>query len=402
MRSRWRAATSPSERGTRRPQHRLASLRSAGRICRFGDPHRHRGRGWQVGSHPVSSGPASPGVDRHAAFAGRRSPDAAGVRVRAGAPHRDPGRTGRALARRAATKGARAHQSPDVPADRRPLGRMPTRSSGRCSSAFPPPGSTRSGSGHTSTIGAMTAGRSRRTIRRCFPSRCSRVAGRSPTDGRVTAALASLEPRLDEIARTTFDLDGVELGPVFGMMLGATVRTLVRSELRATMRIERLLAEIRPAVVVLAQEGIRTAWLAATRRADIPVLAVQHGVLYEGHPGYPHQRHPAHLRLTVTCVYGSWERDVLIRRGAYLEQEVAVTGSPRLDLDASAGPADRASERTTLRAELGIGDDERLLVLDRQSPIRPRFALRAWPCQDAERPVARRASRVQAASRRIR
>jgi hypothetical protein len=127
-------------------------------------------------------------------------------------------------------------------------------------------------------------------------------------------------------------------------------------------RIERLVRELRPDAIVLAQEGIRLPWLAAGHGADVPVVAVQHGILYAGHAGYPNIRHPA-LRLpTRTCVYGPFERDVLLGL-AYEPDEVVVSGSPRLDLDAAAAAQDRTAEREAVRGELGVAESDLLLMV---------------------------------------
>jgi hypothetical protein len=102
------------------------------------------------------------------------------------------------------------------------------------------------------------------------------------------------------------------------------------------------------------------------------VFAVQHGVLYAGHPGYPNRRHPALCLPARTFVYGDYERNVLLARGAYLPDEVETSGSPRLDLDAA--PADPDAERRDVRRELGVADGDRVLVV---STVNLRFVRRS-------------------------
>ena len=72
----------------------------------------------------------------------------------------------------------------------------------------------------------------------------------------------------------------------------------------------------------------------AGHAAGIPVVAVQHGILYAGHAGLsepsPPRAPPAGADLRVR----PFERDVLLDL-AYEPDEVLVTGSPRLDLDAA-------------------------------------------------------------------
>jgi len=198
---------------------------------------------------------------------------------------------------------------------------------------------------------------------RLLPQFLLRTRWAEPADDlRVAQALATVETAIDRVASTHVGLDGLDLTEAFIGALRATTNQIVRTDVQMSARIERLLQELRPAAIVLAQEGIRTPWLAAGHGAGVPVIAVQHGILYSGHAGYPNVRHPA-LRLpTRTCVYGEFERDVLLDL-AYRADEVAVTGSPRLDLDAAAAGLDRDAERSAVREELGVADVDRLLVV---------------------------------------
>ena len=83
---------------------------------------------------------------------------------------------------------------------------------------------------------------------------------------------------------------------------------------------------------------------------------------------------------TRTFVYGEYERDVLIRHGAYRDDEVSVSGSPRLDLDQAFGPAatpgaeDRTADRDRVREEIGVAAGDRLLVVSTTNgPLVRRF-----------------------------
>lgn len=194
-------------------------------------------------------------------------------------------------------------------------------------------------------------------------------------EARGDRAVAALEPALDALAGSELDVDGVDLGPGFVAELGDTLRRLVRSDVLTLARVERLIAELDPAAVLLGQEGIRTPWLMSCRRTGVPVIAVQHGVLYPTHAGYPPRPHPALVLPSVTAVYGADEASVLLDRGAYRPDEVAVTGSPRVDLDtAEADTGVAAAERAAVRAELGVADGDRLLVL---SSLNLRFVQRS-------------------------
>jgi hypothetical protein len=125
---------------------------------------------------------------------------------------------------------------------------------------------------------------------------------------------------------------------------------------------ERIMRELQPSVLFTGWEGARTMWLGAARRLGIPSLAVQHGVIYPNNPDYYRPIHPGLVRPEVTCVYGSYERNLLISGGHYDPTSVVVTGSPRVHPD-DAPVAASPDERTALRNELGVADEDRLLVV---------------------------------------
>ena len=156
--------------------------------------------------------------------------------------------------------------------------------------------------------------------------------------------------------------------------------TLIRIDIRQRARIERFLEELRPRAIVLTQEGIQLPWLMAGRATGVPIFALQHGVLYRGHAGYPDLRHPKLLLPDRTFVYGDYERRVLVDELAYEPSEVEVSGSPRLDLDATAArPLD---ERTSVRKALGVAEENRLLVV---STVHLRFFRRSHLAHMLER-----------------
>jgi hypothetical protein len=180
---------------------------------------------------------------------------------------------------------------------------------------------------------------------------------------RAARAVAGCEAAFRSAATVPLEVDGVDLGPPLVDALRAALTRIVTADVLQRARVERFLAELRPAAVLLTQEGIRTPWLVAAARAGTPVFAVQHGILYPTHPGYADRRHPALVLPSRTFVYGPSERRVLLD-GAYRPDEVEVSGAPRLDLDA-APPDDlaRDRERVAVRAELGVAPDDRLLVV---------------------------------------
>lgn len=197
---------------------------------------------------------------------------------------------------------------------------------------------------------------------------------RPEDDARADAAVTDLGAAIDVVRGSPLDVGGVDLGAAFADALLGTAAQIVRTDVHTLARVVRLVDELEPRAIVLAQEGIRTPWLVAGRTASIPVVAVQHGVLYAGHAGYPNRRHRDLCLPTRTFLYGEFERAVLLDL-AYRDDELEVVGSPRLDLDASpGGEADRAAERRTVRAELGVADADRLLVV---SSVNLRFLQRS-------------------------
>jgi hypothetical protein len=163
---------------------------------------------------------------------------------------------------------------------------------------------------------------------------------------------------------------GTPVLPVAGADLGRAVRDLVlgsagtwlAGQRRWLHMAGRLLEDLRPGVLLVDHEGVRTPWLAAARRLGIPIVAVQHGVIFDNNPEYCHAPHSADVRPDVTCVFGEFERDLLITNGGYDPRNVVVTGSSRSDPDAGPTPGS-PDERGDVRRELGVAPGSRLLVV---------------------------------------
>ena len=192
---------------------------------------------------------------------------------------------------------------------------------------------------------------------------------------RGEAAAAAVMAASEALAGTPLAVDGVDVAPRLAETLARQAARISRRDVVMRARLERFLADVRPGAVILAQEGIHTAWLVASHSAGLPTFAVQHGVLYPGHPGYPNRSHPALPLPTHTFTYGDYERDILVGRGAYRPDMVTAVGSPRLDLDMLDGGGNRTpAERAAVRRELGLADGERLLVV---STVNLRFVQRS-------------------------
>ena len=152
--------------------------------------------------------------------------------------------------------------------------------------------------------------------------------------------------------------------------LGPAMRTLVRGlapwlagQWADMARAGILMDTLRPAMLLTGWEAARTAWLGAARQRGIPTIAIQHGVIYPSTPDYCRPEHPALVRPDITCVYGSYDRQILIDQGRYAPDAVIATGSPRVeDRDALTWPLP-PDEREAVREQLGILAGHRILVI---------------------------------------
>ena len=175
-------------------------------------------------------------------------------------------------------------------------------------------------------------------------------------------ATTARRPRTSSTRSVQLVVDGVDLGPSIEHVVSGYAGRWLEAQTRATGWAERFLGQLRPGVLYLDREGTRTKWIVAARRLGIPVVAIQHGMIYPGNPEYCHPAHPAALRPDVTCVFGEAERDLLVDQGGYAADAVIVTGSPRADPETMRRPA-TADERATVRRELGVAEGDRLLVV---------------------------------------
>ena len=190
-------------------------------------------------------------------------------------------------------------------------------------------------------------------------SRWARPEDRDRARAAAGAALAGLEA----VGHVPFEIDGLDLTSPFLASLRATLQKIIEPDVVQLARVERLTDEVRPSAFLMTQEGHRTPWLLAAERAGVPTFALQHGVLYPTHAGYPDHRHPKLILPTRTFVFGDYERGVL-EGLAYQPGEVSVSGSPRVDADpALAPPPDRQAERAATRRDLGVADGDRMLVV---------------------------------------
>ena len=167
---------------------------------------------------------------------------------------------------------------------------------------------------------------------------------------------------LADLGRIPLEVEGWDLGPAVAAIVSGFGGRWLDGQRRGIRRAERLMDELQPGVLFIDHEGVRTSWLAAARRLGVPIVAVQHGVIYPDNPEYCHPLHPALVRPDMTCLFGSYERDLLVERGGYDPASVVVTGSSRAD-PRTAERAPDPGERDQVRRELGVADGRRMLVV---------------------------------------
>ena len=97
----------------------------------------------------------------------------------------------------------------------------------------------------------------------------------------------------------------------------------------------------KPKILILYNEkgALRYPAIVAAKKMGIPVVAIQHGIIYQGHPSYYHDPNNIskngdfidYLLPDITCVYGEYEYRLLQDYGSYPEKKLKITGSPRYD-----------------------------------------------------------------------
>lgn len=106
----------------------------------------------------------------------------------------------------------------------------------------------------------------------------------------------------------------------------------------------RLLAAVRPNVVLMVNErsAFEMSLVVAARRAGVPTVAVQHGVIHPEHWNYVYEPgevspqggdHSPFVPIPdQTAVYGEYDRRLLTTLGSFPANAVVVTGQPRYDV----------------------------------------------------------------------
>jgi hypothetical protein len=163
--------------------------------------------------------------------------------------------------------------------------------------------------------------------------------------------------------RAAFTHKGVLLADLAAPDFAATLLLQLPWAVRSFEEMSAVLNDARPALACLYAEssGWGRATIASCRRAGVPTLALQHGILY---PKYFSLRYDPDEgespRPDLTAVYGESARRLLIEIGRYAPDSLVATGAPRFDdLVRTARNRDRAA----LRARVGVRPEEKLIVV---------------------------------------
>ena len=186
-----------------------------------------------------------------------------------------------------------------------------------------------------------------------------------PADVETRARVESAVQRVESIS-APLRVGQVDLGPLVRAEVVRGIRGALAGRLRDQPRMRRLLRRLHTAGILLVNEYGRPEWLAAANAEGIPSAAVQHGIIHRYHVGYLFPNRPPELILpTRTYVFGEYEGRLLTSASVYREDEVVVSGSPRLDLvaDREPEPAVRAATRAAVRRELGVAEGDRLVAV---------------------------------------
>ena len=189
----------------------------------------------------------------------------------------------------------------------------------------------------------------------------SMVEHRFPPTASERSEAAAVAAGIADLHGIPMIVGGVDLGPAFTKRVAGQGNWFKRQYL-AMGSAERFMTHLGIRAVFTGWESARTSWLGAAHRSGIPIVAVQHGVIYSNTPDYHRPSNPALVKPDVTCVFGEYERELLIREGGYGPDAVVATGSPRSNRD-RAVMVSSPNERAAVRQGLGVADGDRMLVI---------------------------------------
>jgi hypothetical protein len=192
---------------------------------------------------------------------------------------------------------------------------------------------------------------------------------------RKATARRTISPRFVAPTRS-FQVENIDLTRFARAVLRRTAESSWRKQIAYLEQLPDLTRQLGIAAVVMTDEN-NTAhpFKLALRRAGVPLVAVQHGVIHEDHLSYVFPESAAPERVVLcdkTCVYGDFYADILTRRSIYAANQVVATGQVQMDrrevVDREYGARTPRGERLR-RSALSPGTD-RLLFFTSQTYFR--------------------------------
>ncbi len=159
---------------------------------------------------------------------------------------------------------------------------------------------------------------------------------------------------------------GVPLGPEALASFRDAFYRQIPWTMRSFLEGESVLERETPGGLVLYAEssGLGRAAVAAASVHGVPTVAVQHGIMYPQYYSHEHARDELEGDAvpipTRTAVFGDLAKELLVERGSYPGERIAVTGSPKFDALVQGASA---YDPKATRGSLGVPEGERMLVL---------------------------------------
>jgi UDP-N-acetylglucosamine 2-epimerase len=137
----------------------------------------------------------------------------------------------------------------------------------------------------------------------------------------------------------------------------------------------QLLKREQPDIILMKNEysEFERALQFAAHFKQIPVIALQHGVIHKTHPGYQYNKSaisqdgsskfPYAPIPTITTVFGPYFKHILTKESAYPTSRVEVTGQPRYDILHS---ANRIYDKQKFCDQFGINPNKKIVLIATQ------------------------------------
>jgi CDP-glycerol glycerophosphotransferase (TagB/SpsB family) len=117
------------------------------------------------------------------------------------------------------------------------------------------------------------------------------------------------------------------------------IRIQIKNEFYSNL-FRKILINLRPKALIVTCEYCfpHPIMIFQAKKLNIPVFALQHGIITSKHWGYIHtDAKKSEYLPDITCIYGENDRNCLLDNRIYTSKQLVVTGSPRHDVIFSAG-----------------------------------------------------------------